>query len=271
MIPWLVQRLAQRHCRAAARNALARFGDEVVPRLVEAWLETDTAAQIRNHLPRVLAEIPTPRSVDALTALLPRARSRERLLLLKALNRLRASHPELPFARERLLPVLHAETERHAHLQSLQRARGSPIPTPQGRLLWRALEEQVTASVARTFRILGLLGAPKDVYDAYVAVAGGDRASRAFAIELLDNVLDAEVVGRVVDMLDPDPAAPSVRSCTVETWLARVIRETEGWLRACAVFAAIDQRSPEVLMEVRAAARDDDPAVREAATAILSR
>ena len=271
LIPWLMDRLASRRWRAPARAALARFGDEIVLRARRAWLAADTPPRVRTALPRLLAEVPTQRAIDTLLDLLPQATPLDRLSLLKALNRLRLRRPAWVPSRKHLLLILDMEVEHHTRLVELYRAGGGPTPTPHGRLLWRALDEQITATVARAFRVLGLLGDPKDAYDAYLAVASGNRVARANALEFLDNALDRELSRRLVGMLEADPRLGSVAGTPSEAWLARAVRETTGWLKACAVFAGGKSKSPEVLAAVAAAATDDNPAVREAVAHSRSR
>jgi ATP:ADP antiporter, AAA family len=268
-VPWLIEQLGNRRVRRAARAALARFGERVLPALAAALQRPETPPAVRRAVPRVLARIPHQRAVELLLERAADAPPRARLEYFRALNQLRDASPRLGFDCARVLALIDAEIRWHVKLVELCRNADAPA-TPASQLLWRALLEKQAESVERVFRLLGLVYPARDIYNAYLGVTSGNRIVKASAIEFLDNLLGREVKRRIVPMLEAEPV-PGVEATLDGPWLVPLLRSTDPWLRACAVYNADLLVMPDLASELDRARRDPDPVVRETAALVLAR
>jgi len=276
LAPWLVSQLSDRSVRRAALHALAGFGATVLPVLAETLSRSDTPPVVRFNVWRVLGAIRTQQTVDLLFAQLSATPPPGRINMLKALNKLRSSNAGLRFPTATLRALLDEELELHARLRDYDPLQVPDSASPASALLCCALREKQHESLARIFRLLGLVYPPNDIYNAYLAIVSSHRMARSSAIEFLDNLLDREIASRLLPLLESpaprgtarDRAAPEISE--TERWLAALLANEDRWLRACAAYAALPLRSAKLRVLLKAAEQDADPIVRETAALVLT-
>ncbi len=239
LFPKLVDGLAHRGTRVAARDALVSQGDAIVPLLVDRLLARNGVEAVRRNIPSVLARIPSPDSVHALIrcAVAPETEQILDYRALKALSKLRARNPDLAFDAVAAWALLDREVSAAARFGEAHASlRGARAGGPAVALLARALLDAWAERREGAFRVLGLLFPPDDVYRCYLAVVRGDRVSRANALEWLETTLGYHQFGRLAPVLGPEPTAGVTEDA------ARVLdslrREEDNWLARCAEYAA---------------------------------
>jgi ATP:ADP antiporter, AAA family len=277
-LPWLVQKLGEPRHRRAAREALIAFGAEAVVLLASTLADPDAPDSLRRQIPRVLAELPAQSSVDALLDALGKVDPTPRLGLLRALNRLRRERPDLRFDRARLRAATKHEAKNHWTL--LRAADLVPKEGEGGELLRRAIAERQQDTLERIFRLLGLRFPVEDMTSAFAALVSSRPQLRSSALELLDNVLTADVRELIWTLIDQDQRdrladhGARVFGETISTAadaLRRLATGEDPWLRACSIFAAA-QLGIEGIDGVLAAAKGDrDARVRETAEHFVPR
>ncbi|PID81514.1 hypothetical protein CSB20_02605 [bacterium DOLZORAL124_64_63] len=199
----LLLRLDHPRLRGAARQALVELveQDEGLLEHLEAFLlAAGNTARGRAEIPRVLAEVPTPRSASILTRRLAAHDPQLRDSVLKSLNKMRARHPQLKFDKGLVDEEIQVEAARfcqRAHLRGLL-----PSAGPAAALLARALGEMQQRHLERVFRLLALRYPVKDMEDAYHGLMSGRRRLQANVREFLDNILDRRHARVVAVMLD---------------------------------------------------------------------
>jgi len=181
--------------------------------------------------------------------------------VLKGLNRLRDSAPGLNYGDESLQRMVHEEAryyfEIHAALKPLRNGNGGRAT----RLLVRTLEDRLSSTLERVFRLIGLRYPPKQIYGAYLAVKQESGEDHAAALEFLDNTLERELKRVLLPLLDEDAVLAQrgrelfrIESRTAESALRELIRSDDAWLAACAIAAAAELKFHNLLDEIRAAA-----------------
>ena len=266
---WVHQGLREEGCGPVA----------AVPLLAARVRDASQPASSRNRAARALAGIPSPACVAAALETLDAVPPGLQYQLVKSLSKLRKRDESLAFpppaVRAALRQAARGYWELVQALALLPPARG-----PGAQLLRRAVAEKRDQQLKRIFRFLALQHSPQDLYNAYLGYVSGDRAARASALELLENVLRRADRELVVPLLDAPTSAAVVAAglpafgaplATGEAAIDRLLAGADPWLRACAVRALLDDPTPAQRDRVALLARDADPVVRETAAQVLDR
>jgi hypothetical protein len=195
--------------REAARDSLTLIGEPAVAPLAASLLDPDTPERLRRLIPGMLARIPAQQTVDAMLRLVL-APQTDQLLdfrTLKALSKLRARHPGLRFDPVLVWQVAERESD-HALSYAAVRAglSASDADGCVGRLLAAALEDGERERREGVFRCLGLLYPPEPVWRAFLAVTGGRPASRANALEWIEQTIGTARARRLAAAIEPRAA-----------------------------------------------------------------
>jgi ATP:ADP antiporter, AAA family len=259
-IPLLIEALGVRSIEDAARPALVALGNRVVGTLGDYLGDATVAIEIRYAIPRVLAEVPTQESVDALFRCRDASDTRLSYRVLKASNRIRASGATVRFPGDLITEDIERDARLHwfarLHHGAVAAARG---PNAEG-LLALALEERSQQAMNRIFRRLALIYSPQNIAAAYQGVESSQPRRRGNAIEYLENELSREHRPLILPMLDERGDAErlrfaearfGIRTGGYEHTLRQLIEADDAWLRACALFVvgARKERSLQSLVE----------------------
>lgn len=276
-IPWLLDRLDDRRFRRAAREALARFGTQVLPVLRECLAAAELDTPTRMRAARVLAEIVEQETVDVLLEQLPRVEPQLQYGIIKSLNKLRNKSARLEFAAGEVDAALRQSAKTYSdHLQILHLYEGI-ADSPPMRLLTRSLAEKRDQQVERIFRLLALRHPPKDMLNAYMGFVSGERSTRASALEFLENVLDRGTKELLMPLLEMTSIAAAIshaqstfgsRFSNVDEALEFLLSDRDPWLRACATFSLGSDSGERYGDHLRRLAEDRHIVVREAAELI---
>ena len=278
-IPSLLEKLSDSRARRDARDALAAYGNLVVGTMSDYMADERVDIGLRRYLPVVLSRIPTQDSVDALTRNLNTGDTAQKFRTVKALNKLRTGYPDLKIAQERIDSAFVEETRVYyevLQINSLQRRDHNGQEADA--LLQKALEEKLDNNLERIFRLLGLHYPPQDIYNAYLGIVSSRKDQRASAVEFLDNLLAKSFKRYLFPIIDQVSEDISIQrgqelfGMTINTRneaLVHLMRGSDAWLRACAVYCAGGSDAPEVLETVDEALNDPDPVVVQTAEHVM--
>jgi ATP/ADP translocase len=210
----LLRLLAEKPYAKAAREALVAYGDRIFGTLYDHLTDDTVAEPIRRNIPRLLAELPTQPAVDLLLLSLERLRAPLLYDVAKALNKIRASEPDLRFNQESIDVAVLGEIRALATVQAAlfhhARSRDRYAQAPDAGGVRRALVRERKQSLERVFRMLGLRYPSADMHSAYLGLTENDTL-RASAAEFLDSLLDWEFKRYLVPLLDEAPDMGDVR------------------------------------------------------------
>jgi ATP:ADP antiporter, AAA family len=247
----LIHALENSRFRGEAIAALSAFGPAIAGTLSDVLNDETAPARIRREIPRVLKNVPDQRSVTALLSGVGHPDLTIRDAVLKALNRLRESAPQLNFDDAAVTRQLLNEARDYYELSSalapfrtyLSLSGHRSAPT----LLARTIDNRLQWTLARVFRLLGLRYPPKDIYSAYLAVSKRDAYESAAALEFLDNVLDHNLKRVLLPLLDAPQYVLDrgrelfgVEPMTAEQAIRKLIQSGDPWLVSCAISAAVE-------------------------------
>jgi AAA family ATP:ADP antiporter len=269
----LIRALGDSNVRGEAVAALAAYGPGICGTLADALLDDSMPLRIRRQIPRVLKRIPNQRAVDALLGALGHQDLSTRAAVLKGLNRLRETAPQLNFDAAFLTDQILAEARRYFELNAaLQPFWNLPEDGRAARLLARSIEERLRNTLERLFRLLGLRYPPKEIYSAYLAVSKPQGSQASAAMEFLESVLSRDLKRILIPLLDaPEHALArgaelfGIRERSPEEAVRELIRSRDPWLVACAMAAAAELRMRSLAPDIAEAAQGSEQQVTEVA------
>ena len=279
LIPLIVNKLTKRTMRGEAREALARYGSRIVGTLGDYLGDPNEREAIRRAIPRVLGQIATIEAAEILVHHLPDSSLEMRFQILKALNRIRRDHAEIPIPGDIIDREILQEAKHYYQLLfSVQSDQERPGPGRE--LLVRTLEERLDQTLERIFRLLSLRYPPKEIYDAYQAGRSSKSERRSKAMEFLDSTLERSFNRTILPVLE-ESSWDRLRSLgkelfglealSTEQSLRGLIRSDDRWLKIVALYRAAELQLKSLEAEMRIAEKDSDPVVVETAKLALAR
>ncbi len=211
-LPALVQLLAHRSGRAAARVALLKLGEPALEALRAALLDPAAPRAVRLHVPRTLARFDDPRAWDILIERV-QVEQDDRVLfkILRALNRMQFDGRDGPFDRVALLSRARSLVEQAVTALSWRLCvsayldRNASAKTPAAQLLLQLTEEKEQGAMYRTFRLLPVVLPREDFRSIYFGLRSEEAKTRASTRELLSHVIDPPVRDLLLCMVDDLP------------------------------------------------------------------
>ena len=190
-LPLLIQRLADRRLRSEAREALLKYGAEIVGILSQNLNDVNQPTSVRANIPKLLSLLGRQEAADVLIQSIRQPDPFLTYRVIKALNRMRVNFLELSFKHEaidsHILDDIRDYYQFRAMLRTMESSESGYSAALQ--LLHKTLRERMDQGLERVFRLLGLRYPPKDIYSAYNGIRSQKSHLRASAVEFLDNLL----------------------------------------------------------------------------------
>lgn len=267
----LILALGRQEIADDAADALARFGNVVVPEVAIALRNDGVPVEVRRELPTVLVRIATAEAERALVGSLLESDGTVRHRIIASLNKLRNARPDIQIDPTVIEVLLAAEIAGHYRsyqmLGPLRTQMKDDDPVLQG------LQHSMEQELERIFRLMALLFPHAGLHDAYVGVRSSNSIVRANALEFLDNVLKPELRHVLVPLLDSQVTleerialANSLVGAPLETpqqAVATMIASDDPWLRSCAIHAVGTLQLQALAPELKRHEASADPLVRQ--------
>lgn len=200
LAPRLLSFLNWREERRNAREAIARFGDAVTDMVAEAMNDRTRPAALRYELPRVLRQIGTQKAFDALLFSNTADDGFLHYRIGVSLARLHEAKPELTVDKARVHEAM--ERRRAVYKALVLPYRDVRAALGDQALLTRALGDRLDQAFELCFWLLGLFYGARPLRRAHEHFVGSDARRRAYALELLDNIISAEDRERIRDQME---------------------------------------------------------------------
>ena len=276
----IAQRLHDHAVRGSAIQALAMYGVRVCGSLGDILTDENAPLPVRRQIPRVLRLIHDQRSVDVLISSAGCADLTIRAAVVKALNRLRESAPELQFPAPAIGERIQAQAtyclRLHAQLLPL---RAGVQPRSAAALLVRTLETRLRQSMDGLFRLLGLRYPPIEIYNTWLALESGQADRVSAAHDYLDSILEREIKRVVMPLLESrDRVASHAResfrklASSPEAAIAEMLRSGDSWILTCAIATAAEMKikglAADIVRASEHAGQETVAVARQAAAAL---
>jgi AAA family ATP:ADP antiporter len=207
-VPILVRKLGLPILRVEAEDALAKFGGRIAGTLADYLTDEKEAAEVRKSIAAVLARIGTQDAADFLSWELPGADVEFGSEIIDALDRIRAERPGVLFAAEIIKPRIVLESL--AHCRRLVQFHSNIDKRTE---IFSLSEKENEDSLRDIFKLIGLIYSREDMRKAYQNLKTGTRESVAYAIELLDTILEKDLRDAVFPIIEDLPAEERIKRC----------------------------------------------------------
>lgn len=278
-VPQLIDALGRGACAADAADAIAQMGEPAVSALCRALASAATPVAARCDVLGVLARIGGDTAQQAMAATLIDGDISVRQQAMVGLARLVQLHPEVSLDRAAVEAALAHEVVGHYRtyriIGTLDHAFAGDDPAVAG------VKYSMSQELERIFTLLGLLWPKDDLPSVLVGLRADSALLRANAIELLDNVLTADLRKLIVPLVDPTVTiaeridrAASVVGATLETReaaVAALVASDDPWLKSCGVYAVGALRLTALRDQIVQLASTPDPLLRETVRAARAR
>ena len=280
LIPNLIFKLSRTETRAVSVRALASFGEEALPALEETLLFSLVSPHIRQAIPQVLSQIESPHSYEMLEQLLENKEARLRSSVMRAMKKLFSRlEGEITPDYNRLQQALNGELEQY--YQILVQIHTVKAVSTGGELLESALNDRIHETLERAFYLLSILYPRDQIEVVSYNLRSENSATRANAIEIVDNICDSETKRYLIPILDTIDSFEKV-ACG-QRWfqlerleLVDLLRRfldngSDYWLMACAIYMIGECRIAPLQDEVAAYVDHENPIIRETVLFSMSR
>jgi AAA family ATP:ADP antiporter len=289
-LPALINHLNTKGIRKYTREALSKFGEDIIDDLVAHMKNDQESLNLRFGIIKVLAMIGSQQSVNALIENLKQDDLAIRYQTLKSLNKLKVNFPILDFDEKLIDDNLMEETKNYykiftifneeGNIKTDVNADGATTKVAEARaLLIRALEEKMDDNLERIFRLLGLKYLQKDMYNAYLGIKSKITDLRANAIEFLDNILDFNLKRFIIPIVESDTTDYLAEKgqelfgfeiSTETECLTLLLNGNDDWLKSCALFLLAELNNKKCISQIEALKTSNHLIVSETANYALN-
>jgi hypothetical protein len=221
-VPVLVSMLNRAVLHEDAAGALRQFGPRIVGMLADYLADKSEDLGLRKSVAAVLAGLNTQDTVDFLIWELAAA---EEIAdeIIDALDRIRGSDPTMRFSKEIILPRIFLEVQSYCRcLVESDAGRDSEEENAA------QTEKRLADSLWNVFKLLGLIYSREDMIKAYQNLKAGTKDSVAYALELLDNVLEKEIRDIIFPLVEELSPEEKMKRCRHLLASLRLKREKHG-------------------------------------------
>lgn len=204
LAPLLIDLLAWDEAMPAARDALIRMGARITGMLVDVLLDPERDFVIRRRLPRVLAYIPSHRSVDGLFAVLEDRRFEVRFYSGRALHVLLNGNPELNKTPDGVWMAVNRELSLQSPLRNSHRLLDGRGAQEIEWFLDDELRDRADRNLEHLFTLLALVLPVEAVRIAFRALHTEDAQLKQTAFEYLETATPPDTRDCLLPVLESD-------------------------------------------------------------------
>ncbi len=276
LIESLIQCLERPRLKRSAVAAIAQFGPQVFAHVLPLLENESTPRAIRAQLPRVIAALPSLQSIDILMRFMDDADTEVRNVVLQGLTQLKERTPGARLDETKVSEALRKEAL--GYYQTLATRQDLRLEREAGVLLQDALAHREKQSAQRVMWLLGLRYPLDTIKLVAVNLRSTVVATRANAVEVLDNLLDKREKPFIIPILEENTAAQklnvgeehfTLERKTRTEWLQVLLEAQDPWLQCCAAVAIGDHELRELEDEVMKLLESPHAVCRETAIVVL--
>ena len=214
----LIKSLGDKDVCFLARKAIANYGRAAVPDLLRILESQEHDLHLKSEILNTLGRIPCPESAAALTEFLLSEQRKLRHYSLHSLGKIRKVVHEVTGFKQQIFDSLKQEAKRGRWASSLlslldSNTGAAGLYAEGGKaMLADEIRHRISQTREGVFRRLGLVYDYMVIYKAYLNYMGRDKKQRANSLELLDNLIDKELSGIILPLLEDMPAGGAMEA-----------------------------------------------------------
>jgi len=202
LAPLAIDLLAWDEGMPAARDALERMDSKITGMLIDALLDPERDFVVRRRLPRILAYLPSTRTVEGLFAALEDQRFEVRFYAGRALYLLFKDHPDLTVAPERIWAAINRESSLQRSVWDSHRLLDRRGSQEKEWFFDEQLLDHADRNLEHLFTLLALLLPVDAVRIAFRALHTDDGQLKGTAFEYLESATPATTRELLLPLLE---------------------------------------------------------------------
>jgi AAA family ATP:ADP antiporter len=209
-VPALIEKLSRPSLRVDAMDALVKYGSKIVGTLADYLGDQTVGPEIRLAIATVLSRIGNQDAADFLSWELAAADGELGAGIIDGLDRIRTASPAIRFSEDIIESRIRREILVYcqnfvASAASEKAGKGPDVNQNAARAQAHILEN--------IFKLLGLIYPHEDIAKAYQNLETATKDSVAYAVELLDNILERDIREMVFPLVEDLSREERVRKC----------------------------------------------------------
>jgi len=217
-----IELLAWDPAMKAARTSLERIGPRVTGMLLDVLLDPEGDFTVRRRVPRVLASMPSMRSVEGLFSALEDQRFEVRFYSARALYLILSEHPELTLPPARVWEAVNRELSLQKSVWQSHRLLDSRTAQSKEWFFDDQLLDRADRNLEHLFTLLSLLLPVDAMRIAFRALHTDDRNLKGIAFEYLESATPPDTRHLLLPLLEAD--AENRLSSKADGALARLLK-----------------------------------------------
>ncbi|MFQ5722816.1 MAG: HEAT repeat domain-containing protein, partial [Candidatus Aminicenantales bacterium] len=210
-IPALIDKLKNPVIREDAGSALEKFGSKIVGTLADYLADDEEDIEVRKEAASVLARLGSQEAAELLSWELAEEKEEVEREIIDALDRIRFESQDVEFSSGIIKTVIARKVKKYCQSflnlhESKSRKKSKDQTESQTRVLSECLSE--------IFKLLELIYSREDIVRAFQNVRSGTKDSVAYAVELLDNILEKEIKEIILPLIEDMPYEERWRRCS---------------------------------------------------------
>jgi ATP/ADP translocase/HEAT repeat protein len=279
----IVFRLGGKDTKSGARDALIEYGEIAVKGLRDALFDSRVSRDIRLNIPRTLSKIHSQLAMNALFGGLLEEDRSIRFQVILALEEMARRFADLKLDREIVETAIVSDVmlySRRFAIFYVLFANGKEAVAERASLLRQALLESMERVRERVIWLLSLIYPAKDIRGIWGALNSGNPAKKAYAVELLDNLLTGDVKRYSVplygDALEPERFSVALGflgrgSFDANTALRMLLEQEDMWLTAATIWEIGVRELTGFRDEIVKRLKSENALLRETAELVIQR
>jgi ATP:ADP antiporter, AAA family len=199
-LPAIIESLDNPAKREDAVTALVKFGGKAVVSLHPLLQDERTGLDVKKAAASALAQIASPKSTEILLELLPETASGLTSAIIDALDKIRSEQPEIYIFPVKIQPTL-LNLIKQQYKILLQKEELDEADKRER----EQLKKTASSNLSNIFKLMGLIYPHDDVMKAYQNIQTGTKKTVAYALEMLDNILQKELRDLIIPLVEEYP------------------------------------------------------------------
>ena len=274
--------LDSRATKGRAREALIENGEAAVRPLRDALFNSLISRAVRLHIPRTLSKIESQSAMDALLSALEHEDGAVRYRVFLGLEEMARRFPDLQLDRRAIENAVILDAKRYYKrfvIFFVLFSEWQETHIEGSWLLRRALLDSLERVKERAVYLLSLIYPPAVISRALAVLRSGDPVKRAYATELLDNLLTGKIKRFLFPLFEDAPDARQFQKfLTLLGWksfnshaaLEELLEQDDVWLRAATIWEIGLRGLAGYEERLQAFRNSEDVVLKETAELVLS-
>jgi AAA family ATP:ADP antiporter len=212
-VPALIENLENPKTRMDARVALEKYGPKITGTLADYLGDLEFNLEMRKEIVRALARIGNQEAIDFLLWELQEQRKDMDNELIDALDRIRSLRADIYFQERPVKDKIYEYVkEYYKSLIDTYERHSEESKNVSARL---EIPNHLIIRLSNIFKLLGLIYSHEDIMKSYQNIRTGTKDSVAYAVELLDNLVQKEIKDTIFPIIEDLTIMERVERCRV--------------------------------------------------------